>query len=105
MTAERRTRVLTDLDIQAIRDAFAEDHPCATFTDEEVSSVKAIITLFTPDNVQAANELLSGFKDVKKSIWKGIKSLLVLLLLFAVWLAWRYGILVPKIDAVGKIVK
>lgn len=103
--AERRTRVLTDLDIQAIRDAFASEHPCTTFSDEEVASVKAIITLFTPDNVQAASELLSGFKDTKKSLWKAIKSLFVLIFLFLVWLAWRYGFLVPKIDAVTKVVK
>lgn len=90
-------RTLTDADILAIRDAFNEDHPCSRFTDEEVVTVKAVITLFTPENVQAANELLAGFKDTKRTVWVFVKRLFLVLILFLVWLAWRNGFLVERI--------
>lgn len=92
-------RNLTPADIQAIRDAFNQDHPCSRFSDEEVVQVKAVVTLFTPENVAAATELLNGFKDTKKTIWNGIKRLVIIAILFLTWLAWKNGFLIDKIGA------
>lgn len=90
-------RTLTEADIASIRDVLANSQVCSRFTDEEVVTVKSVVALFTPENVQAANELLSGFRDTKKSLWIGAKRLIALLLLFLLWLSWRHGFLIDKI--------
>lgn len=90
----RRRRNLTTEDLEAIKAVFDAQHPCSNFTADEVHTVKEVVTLLTPENIQGIKDLLTFFRDGKKTIFGGVKVGLLLLLLFFIWLAYQTGFLV-----------
>lgn len=101
-TAPRRKNNLTETDLLKIKEIFDEAHPCTSFTDDQLHTIKEAVDLLTPENIQAFKDILAIFRDSKKTVAGAIKSSIIVLIFFIFWLAYKTGFIGEKVLNITK---